>query len=114
MIARASVNLADLDGQRFALWLVNGPEDQAVFGGFTARLENGGLFLHRPQSPPFEVRPEWAHRIRKVGTEDQGVRDILLNADYYLRLTVGPIPEGEDSASYLQTYLKWPEDEDSA
>jgi hypothetical protein len=101
------MNASDFNGQRFALWLINDDDESCVYGGFVAKFENGELFLHRPGTPPFEVRPEWMHRIEKV--ENETVREILDNADYYLRLTLRPVPEGEDLASYFQTGLKWVE-----
>jgi hypothetical protein len=35
------------------------------------------------------------------------VRDILLNAEYFINMSIGPLPEDEET--YIPTGLKWPD-----
>lgn len=82
-----------------------GEDDWAVFSG-TLKKNASGLFLDRGLKPPFEISPEWIERIQPTGPD---VKKILLNAEHYLSLSVGPIPEGESIDSYISAGLKWPE-----
>lgn len=84
---------------------VDGEDEGAVFSG-TLKQNESGLYLDRGESPPFEIDPEWIERIKPVGPD---IKDILLNAEYYLSLSVGQIPEGESTESYVATGLKWPQ-----
>jgi hypothetical protein len=92
-----------LSGKAFCLWLTDEKDESAVFGG---RLQWNGtqLQVERNNGVPFEIREEWIERIRPV--ENDVVRNILLGADYYLRLAVGPKPEGE---GFVTTGLRWPD-----
>lgn len=96
-------------GKPFAVLLMGetaeGEDDWAVFSG-TLEQNALGLYLDRGAKPSFEIHPEWVERIRPVGSD---VKDILLDAEHYLSLSVGPIPEGESTESYVGTGLKWPE-----
>jgi hypothetical protein len=100
------MNIAELDGKPFALWLTDKNDESAVFSG-TARLDGSSLFLDRKSKPPFEIRPEWYGRIQAVTS--LAVRAILLGADYFLRLSVGDVPQGATADEFRQTGLKWPE-----
>jgi hypothetical protein len=95
-------------GKPFAVLLMGetaeGEDDWAVFSG-TLKQNPSGLFLDRGTKPPFEIRAEWIERINPVGSD---VKDILLGAEHYLPLSVGLIPEGESTESYVCTRLKWP------
>lgn len=83
----------------------DGEDDWAVFSGALAQGPSG-LFQDRGTKPRFEIREEWIERIKPVGSD---LKDILLGAEYCLSLSVGPIPEGETTESYVCTGLKWPE-----
>jgi hypothetical protein len=63
-----------------------------VFDGI-ATLEGGGLYVDRGDGKPrFEIWEEWLGRIRSVEPES---REILLNADYCLSLTVSNLASDE-------------------
>jgi len=93
---------SSLIGQPFSVLLMGetaeGEDDWAVFSG-ALKQSPSGLFLDRGTKPPFEIRTEWIERIKPVGSD---VKDILLSAEYYLSLSVGPIPEGESLGFTLQ------------
>jgi hypothetical protein len=100
------VNLAELNGKPFTLWLTDSNDESAVFSG-TARWDGSTLQVEREPKPPFEIRPEWHGRIQVVTNEE--ARKILLGADYFLRLYVGDVPQGATAGEYARTGLKWPE-----
>jgi hypothetical protein len=93
----------ELDGHRLALWLVDGDSDWLVWG--TARREGDHLVLDRNTEVPFPILPEWLERIEAVA-EGELRRDVLEGADYLLKLWVGPLPDGTDTADFLPTGLR--------
>ena len=101
-----TVNLAQLNGKPFTLWLTDEADDSAVFSG-VARWTGSILLLERGTKPPFEIRPEWYERVQPVTNEE--ARRILLGADYFLRLYIGNLSAGSDLDEYEPTGLKWPE-----
>src|ERR1039458_6555085 len=100
------MNLAELNGKPFTLWLTDEADESAIFAG-VARWDGSKLVLDRSPKPQFEIRSEWHERIQPVANEE--ARKILLGADYFLRLHVGSLPDGSPSNEYVQTGLKWPE-----
>ncbi len=100
------MNIFELDGRRFTLWLTDKDSESAVFSG-SIRWDGSTLRLIRDPKPAFEIRPEWYGRIQEV-TNDEAQK-ILLGADFFLHLNVGDVPEGAKPEEYEQTGLKWPE-----
>jgi len=100
------MNLAELNGKPFTLWLTDEQDESAVFSG-VARWDGAKLFLDRSPRPQFEIRSEWQDRIQPVMNEE--ARKILLGADYFIRLRVGSLPDDTVSNEYERTGLKWPE-----
>lgn len=100
------MDITDLDGKPFSLWLTDEAEESAVYPG-VARWHGSTLFIERTSQRPFEIRAEWYERIQTVTSEE--ARKILLGADYFLRLYVGNIPIEADADGYEQTDLKWPD-----
>jgi hypothetical protein len=98
------MGLLVLDGRAFTLWLTDDADESVIFSGI-ARWNGQSLFVERQGAPNFEVRPEWYQRIFPV--TDQQSREILLGADYCLRLQVGSL-EPSDKADYEVTGLQWP------
>jgi hypothetical protein len=105
---KIELNRSNLIGKPFAVLLMGetaeGLDDWAVFSG-TLSENLSGMFLDRGTQPPFEIRAEWNERIKPVSP---AISEILLGAEYFLPLTVGPLPEGESTESYVATGLKWP------
>jgi hypothetical protein len=100
---------SDLDGKLLTLLLIgeteDGKDDWAVFPG-TARVRTGSLFLERSGGKePFAIREDWLERVKPV---EPSVKDILGNADYYLPLMVGNIPDGANVDDVARTALQWP------
>ena len=99
-----------LDGRPFALLLMGedeqGAEDWAVFGGI-ARWDGRELRVERSEQGPFVVSAAWLARVRPTTEE---TREILLGAEFYLPLSVGPLPPDADPADYLATGMRWPEE----
>ena len=101
-----------LVGSRLALLLTgedeHGGDDWVVFAG-VVRQDGERLVLERNEGP-FELRAEWIERIRPVKAE---LRDVLLDADYVLTLSVGNLPAGAPTDGFEATGLKWPQKDDS-
>ena len=97
-------NPNELNGRRFAVILLSQDEDGAIFAG-AVRINQGRIYMDRGKLPPFEILPEWIDRIKPVSSE---VKDILLDADFCLMLTVGCLPDGASTDDYIKTGIKWP------
>lgn len=101
-------DLKQLDGKPLALLLIgedeNGEEDWAVFRG-TARWEGTDLHFVR-DGVDFAVPDGAVSRIRPV---DPGIRDVMLDAEYYIPLSVGPLPAEAVTADFICTGLEWPQ-----
>ena len=78
-------------------------EDSVVCGGWTASRSGETLLLERPGGH-LELELGWMDRITPVS--DDETRTILLDADFFLRLSVGPNPS-EDGTD-LPTGMRWP------
>lgn len=97
-----------VDGKRLAVVLIASDVEKkegAVFFG-TARWDGQNLQLDRgSENPSFTIPSETLGKLQKV---DGKLRDILQDADYWISLTVSPLPEGADLSQYRLTGLKWP------
>lgn len=103
------VALSLVHGKRLAVVLIGSDEEKkeegAVFFGI-ARWDGQSLQLNRGrEKPSFTIPSEVLGKLQKV---DEKLRDILQNADYWISLTVSPLPEGADLSQYRLTGLKWP------
>ena len=101
------VDISILHGKPLTLLFMcakeDGDADWAVFGGI-ALLEAGVLYMDCGEGTPrFEIREEWLGRIRRVDPES---RETLLNAEYYLPLTVGRLALDEDETGDNPAGLK--------
>ena len=104
------MNIDQVIGKSVCLLLMSkddsGEDDWAVLLG-EITVKNGSLLFQNSDTPtPFALPDDTLARIQ-VPTED--IRRIVLDADYYLPLSVGPTPEGPEGESYIKTGLKWPE-----
>jgi hypothetical protein len=100
------MDLTELSGRPFTLWLTDEDGESAIFSG-VARWDGSTLLLDRSPKAPFEIRSEWHERIKPVTNEQ--AQEILLGADYFLRLYVGKLPDVTASNEYEHTGLKWPD-----
>lgn len=62
------------------------------------------LFLGRSLKSPFEFGQNGTNA---SSVRNEKAREILLGADYFLRLHVGKLPDGTAANEYEQTGLKW-------
>ena len=99
------------DGKPLALLLIeageNDNEDMAVTVG-VAQYDGKQLVLDLGKDkPPFVIRDEWMSKIKPV---PEGVEEIFEGSEYYLPLTIGPLPTGIDlvESGYEATGLTWP------
>jgi len=102
--------LAKVNGKRLALlvyemskrWKV---KDAAIFFG-NARVEGSRLYFDHGKHPlSFDIPEDALERLKRV-TGD--LRDIFEDAKYFIWMTIGDLPEGEDVSQYIPTGLKWP------
>ena len=93
-----------LNGKRFTVWLTDEKDDSVVFSGIL-HWDGHMLLLDRGKKPSFEIREEWYERIKPV---PDSVKEILLDAESFLRLFVGSLPPGEDTSKLQETGLQWP------
>lgn len=98
-----------LNGKSLAVLLIgqtaDGEDDWTVFSG-TVHATETVVVLNRDDAPSFEIQTKWFERIKPVGAD---IKSILLGAEFYLPLSIGPLPEGESAESYISTGLRWPE-----
>ena len=80
--------------------------DWVVLWG-TAKWCDNHLFVRRDmETAEFPIPDDALDRIKPVTAD---VREILEDAEYCITLSVGPIPDGVDPATLLQTGFKWPD-----
>ena len=104
------ISPSEIHGKRMAMiaWgtMANGEDDVVVFTGL-ADWDGAVLAIRRtPAESSFVVPAEWLSRIELVPAD---LKSTLLDADYQFSVTVGDIGD-EDSALYLATGLKWPQE----
>ncbi|HCF59275.1 MAG TPA: hypothetical protein DFS52_14935 [Myxococcales bacterium] len=89
------------------LWSENGEgeDEAAVFVGKVVR-SGERLSFQGQDGASLELEEEWLSRIKPV---DAKLADILMNADYFLPLSVGPLPPGLSASDFLRTGLRWPD-----
>ena len=99
----------DLVGRRLALVIWgedrNGEEEVWVHAGIVCAM-GSALFLERGGDKPMvRLFPEWLAKIQIVG---ENLRETLLNAEFQISLTVGPVPAGIDPSNLHFTGLTEP------
>jgi hypothetical protein len=99
------LNPKELNGKSLALILAGEDEDWSVLRGIV-RQEGQVLLLDHCTGQAFHIQPEWLDRIKPTPAD---LSDILMNADFFLPLSVGPLPEDADPSDYINTGLKLPE-----
>ncbi len=97
-----------LTGKRLAIIAIGeddtGKSEAAVFTGI-ARLNEGHLFLDREDEVKFQLPDDTIERIKRTPSD---ISKIVLGAEFFVTMSIGPIPEGEDPNDYIKTGLKWP------
>ena len=96
----------ELDGKILAIILWGKKDGEEEVSAHTGTMRKTGAsyeFYRGEGRPTFNLEPEWLVRIKVVTDELEGT---LLNADFSLSLTVGPIPEDMDISELLFTGLQ--------
>jgi hypothetical protein len=78
-------------------------EDNVVVYSGIVNLKDEKIYFHRDGNDLFEIT-DWQDRIKIVS---QDVKEILLNCEYSLTLSIGDLPKDENPEEYNQTGLKW-------
>lgn len=97
------MNSQELNGKSLALLLAGEDEDWSVLRGTVRQQGDVVLLDHSAGGEPFHIQPEWLDRIQPI---PEDLSDILMNADFFLPLSVGTLPEGDDPSDYKFTGLK--------
>jgi uncharacterized protein YdhG (YjbR/CyaY superfamily) len=99
-----------LTGKKLAIIAVGedakGETEAAVFTG-TARWHDGHVLLDRENEQSFQLPDDTLERIKPTPAK---VSKIVLGAKFYVTMSIGPIPEGENPEDYIKTGLKWPKE----
>jgi hypothetical protein len=99
------VDFQELQGKSLAIILIGEDEDWSVLRGIV-RVEGDALLLdHNVSDQPFLIQSAWLSRIKPTPAD---LRDILMNADYFMSLSLGSLPEKSDLSEYESTGLKLP------
>jgi hypothetical protein len=103
------ISFNELTGKKLALVVLGddekGETEGAVFTGL-AQWVNGHLYLERGRNQkPFQLPDDTLERIKPVPAD---IKDIVLEAEYYLTMSIGPLPEDANPNDYIETGLKWP------
>src|SRR6187401_1326721 len=97
---------ADLTGRQVALLLISqdaeGNDDWAVFSTTLQQGEGQAVLVHK--AGQLELSDEWLSRIKATTPQ---ARSILLEADFFLPLTVGSISD-EEAETLRKTGFQWP------
>jgi hypothetical protein len=100
------MNHKDLDEKILAILMFQereGQEDDIHVLTGVVKLKDGVLHLHSgSERPPFQIQEEWLERIKYA---PEALSETLSNAEYYLSLSVGPLPEDADMTEYTNTGL---------
>jgi hypothetical protein len=108
--ANVAVNANEVRGKRLALLVQckgdKGAEDWAVFTGI-ATTEPGRVVVLRDPGGPIEIPSEWLARVQPILDEES--RQILLDAEFLICLSIDDLVEGADPGEYRDIGLQWPE-----
>lgn len=96
-----------LSGRRFALILTDERQESAVFSG-TLLWKGQALLFQGSNERDFAILQEWYERIKPV---PPSVKSILLDAEFFLSLSVGNLPDNQDLRHFEATGLRWPQGE---
>ena len=89
------IDIKDIEGKRFAILLTdytNSEDGECYVIGGVAKIKDGILYVDRKTEIDFPIPPTTYSRIKIVGDD---VREVLLDAEYFTMLSVGPAPESE-------------------
>ena len=88
----------DLDGRAVALLFMydvdEGNEDMRVLQCRTRFSDGEVIAIHGPQCDAFPLNEEWLERVHPV---PEDLRAILQDAEFFLPLTIGPLPDDVDA-----------------
>jgi hypothetical protein len=104
------MNLEKLTGKKFALVAMgedeSGKKEGVVFTGIARWIKGHLYFDHSSKHKPFQLPDDVLHRVKPTPKE---FKDILLDAEFYIIMSIGSLPDDADPSEYVQTGLKWPE-----
>jgi hypothetical protein len=83
----------------------HGKDDWAVLRGCILFDGDHPVFSSPQTEKPFPLPIDALERIK---TPSDDIRDIVLGCEFFLPLTVGPLPQGDESQQLIKTGLTWP------
>jgi len=94
----------DVNGKPLALLLIAGDDDMAVAVG--QATWDGTTLTWRGKDSQLDIPADALDRLRQVGDDPERVFE---DADFYVSLSVGPLPKGaKDSGLFQRIGLTWP------
>ena len=100
----------DIVGKSIALMMKSkdsrGADDWAVVKGVVSKRGRDLFFVWDGKPDGFPLPDDALERMKPT---EPDTKDILLDADVYLSLTVGPKPDGAAGEGFIPTGIKWPE-----
>jgi len=94
----------DVDGRHLALLLMAGDDDMAVAVG--QATWDGTTLTWRGKDSQLDIPAKALDRLRQVRDDPERVFE---GADFYVSLSVGPLPEGAKNSGLFQRIgLTWP------
>ncbi|MGH9533940.1 MAG: hypothetical protein ACRD2E_03680 [Terriglobales bacterium] len=103
-----AINPAETHGKRIAMvaWSTkpDGSDDVVVFTGICDWDGTRLKVVRQPPESSFVLQDDWLTRLRSVPGD---LRDMLLSADYYFDVTIGPLEENY-RGPLVGLGIKWP------
>ena len=94
-------------GQPIALLLIcereEGQDEHWVIHGVVEQNADSYVLRRAESNQPFPLDPAWFERLRPV---TDSLRSVFGDAEHFIPLTVGPLPEGADPAEFIVTGLR--------
>ena len=95
-------------GKKIALVVIDsdGESGVAVFTGVLGGTPSEPVLEREEVEVPVPLQSEWLERIQAAPMK---VREILLGAEYLIRLSIGQLPPDANIDAYKAVGLRWPE-----
>ncbi len=100
------MNLAEIEDKRVAMivWNTEKEDDVRVYLGKLENVNGEYAFINEEKGWKVSLENEQLSHLHPV-TED--LREMLLNADYALSMSMSSLPETYDTNNYKQTGINW-------
>lgn len=100
------MNLEAIEAKSIAMivWNTEKENDVHVYLGKLQNVNGEYFFINKEKGWKVSLDEEQLSRIQAVSND---LKEMLLNADYALSMSMGSLPEADDKSTYEKTGLKW-------